>query len=446
MILPEDFKIRMQAQLGDEAEEFFMAIATAPPTSIRLNHRKGKSSYPGLEKVPWCDSGFYLDQRPPFHLDPHWHGGAYYVQEASSMILDNVIHQLSLDDKPKIWLDVCAAPGGKTGILAKHMKASDVLVANEVVPQRRSVLRENLYKAGFLNTFITGEQASAFNEPFADIILVDAPCAGEGMMRKEPVAIRQWSPELVRNCSMMQQKIVTDTVKALNVNGYLIYSTCSYSNEENLENVKRFVESFSLTSISLQFPHEWGIKHLESNGISGYQLFPHKVKGEGIFISVLKREGNKSQSAWTKKILSHFITLPDWLKRNVKNADGLLTQRNKMHYPLIKTEAEEKANIIIQRFQRVELLGEAGELKGRDFIPSHYLAMAGLSSGFKMIELGLDHCLDYLERDIKTLPPNTVEGWYLISFEGTIIGWAKKTNQGWKNHYPLHWRLRSRKT
>src|SRR5688572_27740112 len=213
--LPAEFIERMKKQLGEEAELFFNALSTPAPTSIRLHHLKGRTSFTNTTKVPWCSEGLYLDIRPPFHLDPHWHAGAYYVQEASSMILDHVIKQLHLDVRPKIWLDTCAAPGGKTGILAKHLKPADVLVANEIIPQRRSVLRENLYKGGYLNTFISGEQASVFSEPFADVILIDAPCAGEGMMRKEPEAIRQWSPSLVQECSLMQQRIVADTVRAL---------------------------------------------------------------------------------------------------------------------------------------------------------------------------------------------------------------------------------------
>src|SRR5688500_17346969 len=284
MNLPEAFVHRMQLQLGAEAEAFFDALNATPPTSIRLHHLKGKTSFVDLEPVPWCDTGYYLDNRPHFHLDPHWHAGAYYVQEASSMILDHVIKQLHLDVRPKIWLDTCAAPGGKTGILAKHLKPADVLVANEIIPQRRSVLRENLYKGGYLNTFISGEQASVFSEPFADEILIDAPCAGEGMMRKEPEAIRQWSPSLVQECSLMQQRIVADTVRALQPNGYLIYSTCSYSPDENFENVRRFAESHSLSSLSLEFPAEWKITVLENDGYFGYQLYPHKVKGEGLFI------------------------------------------------------------------------------------------------------------------------------------------------------------------
>ena len=143
--------------------------------------------------------------------------------------------------------------------------------------------------------------------------------------------------------------------------------------------------------------------------------------------------------------MSSFIPVPDWLKKYILTDVKFLSKRTDINYSLITEEAEEKANVVIQRLPRAELLSESGQLKGKDFIPSHFMAMSGISSGFEIIELALDQCLDYLEREIKSLPQASKEGWYLITFNGTVIGWAKKTNQGWKNHYPLHWRLRSRK-
>ena len=241
--LPEEFISRMKAQLQDEAEPFFASLEKPPPTSIRLHHLKGRSSFDLSEGVKWCTNGYYLETRPHFHLDPHWHAGVYYVQEASSMILDYVLKQISFEKKSRIWLDLCAAPGGKTGILASHLEPGDVLVANEVVGQRRSILKENLTRAGYLNTFISGEPASSFNEPFADVILIDAPCAGEGMMRKEPEAIRQWTPSLVASCSTMQREIVHQAAKAIKKDGYLVYSTCSYSMEENINNIDFFIQT-----------------------------------------------------------------------------------------------------------------------------------------------------------------------------------------------------------
>ena len=444
--LPEAFVERMKIQLGTEADDFFNALYQPAPTSIRLHHAKGKSNFENPEPIAWCDEGYYLPGRPAFFMDPHWHGGAYYVQEASSMILDYVLKNLSLDEKPRIWLDVCAAPGGKTGILAKHKRDADILIANEVVPQRNAILRENLIKGGYLNTFISSEQASSFKDPFADIILIDAPCAGEGMMRKDAEAIRQWSPNLVRECAIMQQRIVNDAVRSLNPEGYLIYSTCSYSREENIQNVERFIQDHQLSSVEIPFPASWRIVEFKSPIATGYQLYPHRIKGEGLFISVLKKS-DKTEDTYSgfKPKKSSFNEPPVWLREKLGRTSYLI-QNNDDHFAFILKNAEQKANEAIHQLPRARLITQAGELKGKDFIPDHFLAMvAGEKTSDQKIQLSLHQSLDYLERSTQFVSTDYAPGWYVAEYEGTNLGWAKKTPQGWKNHYPLNWRLRSRK-
>ena len=446
LTLPQEFVQRMKKQLGDEAESFFASLEQPAPTSIRLHHLKGKSSFTYKAQVPWCENGYYLESRPYFHLDPHWHGGAYYVQEASSMILDAVLSQLELDETPRIWLDLCAAPGGKTGILAKHLGKADVLLANEVVGQRRSILRENLIKAGYPNTLLSGEPASSFREPFADIILIDAPCAGEGMMRKDPEAIRQWTPSLVQSCSLMQKQIVADASCALKSNGLLIYSTCSYSMDENLQNINYFMDRHQLTPVPLAFPTEWGVTSIHENGASGYQLYPHKVMGEGLFIAVLKKTTpDEPIYKKFKKPFGLFESAPAWLNAHLADPAAFLVRKNNPTLQLITTEAETKANELLMHVPRAELLLEAGELKGKDFVPSHVMAMGAIQHPqYEIIDLELHAALDFLERNTNTLPGNKRPGWYLARYEGTLLGWAKSTAQGWKNHYPMNWRLRDR--
>lgn len=446
LTLPQEFVQRMKRQLGDEAEAFFNALELPSPTTIRLHHLKGKSSYTYKSGVPWCENGQYLESRPFFYLDPHWHGGAYYVQEASSMILDAVLSQLKLDDSPRIWLDVCAAPGGKTGILAKNLGPSDVLLANEVIGQRRAILRENLVKAGYLNVMISGEPASSFHEPFADIILIDAPCAGEGMMRKEPEAIRQWTPSLVQSCSLLQKQIVSDSVLALKKDGYLIYSTCSYSMDENLQNINHFIDKHQLVSVPMTFPEEWRIVTMQENETYGYQLYPHRVKGEGLFIAVLRKiSSDDSGYRKSKKPFNLFESVPDRLSAHITNPEGFRVRKNNPSLQIVTAEAEPKANELLMHVPRAETVVEAGEIKGKDFVPAHVMGMAGIGLGhYEILDLGLSEALDFLERNTNTLPENKSPGWYLAAFEGTILGWAKCTAQGWKNHYPMNWRLRDR--
>ena len=444
-MIPEAFRQRMEQQLGDEAPAFFRALTDPPETSIRLNHHKGKTSFAGLEQVPWCEEGYYLETRPYFHIDPHWHAGSYYVQEASSMILDEIIRQLSIESGPKVWLDLCAAPGGKTGIMAKYIGPGDLLIANEIVSQRKNILFENLYKGGYLNTLITGLSAGAFPKSIANLILVDAPCAGEGMMRKDPEAVHQWTPKLVEDCAVLQQKILQDAAKILMPGGYLIYSTCSYSHSENMANLASFTKRLPFKSVSFDFPAEWNIVHLEEDGLSGYQLYPHKVKGEGLFIAVLKNE-EESNPAHLRKSQIEFSNIPDAIKDHIKDHEAFRVIRNDTMHSFIRAEAEVVASNILKQIPNGSLVAEAGELKGKDFIPAHFLAMSNRYAEFPKLELGLNECLDYLERSTKTLPAQAGQGWHLIDFQGSCLGWVKNTMQGWKNYYPLQWRLRSRKT
>jgi len=444
---PEGFVKRMQQQLGSEADAFFNSLADPSPTSIRLHHSKGRSSFDLSDHVKWCDTGYYLEERPFFHLDPHWHAGAYYVQEASSMILDAVVQKLSLDDQPKIWLDMCAAPGGKTGILAKNLRPADVLIANEVVSQRKSVLYENLIKGGYLNTFISGEKSSNFPEEFADIILIDAPCAGEGMMRKEPEAINQWSERLVYSCSILQREIVRDAVKSLKPGGYLIYSTCSYSPDENIDNVDSFLRNHPLENLDFQFPDDWNITEIKKGTATGYQLFPHKIRGEGLFIAVLQKKGvPKALPIFSKKQTRIFEKPEGLFEKFIQQPNEYLNEITHDGFAIINASAESVAREVRINLPRAELIANIGEQKGKDFIPSHFLAMSGIQSdNLVTIEMSMNESLDFLERKTPSFEIDHPMGWSIAKYEGSNLGWMKNTQQGWKNYYPMNWRLRNRK-
>ena len=443
---PKEFVLRMQQQLGSEADAFFQALSEPSPTSIRLHHQKGKAGCELNERVKWCDNGYYLESRPSFYLDPHWHGGAYYVQEASSMILDALLKQLPLSTDPKIWLDLCAAPGGKTGILAKHLGKGDVLIANEVVSQRKSVLYENLVKGGFLNTFISGERTSNFPENFADIILIDAPCAGEGMMRKEPEAVNQWSEGLVRSCSMLQKEIVRDAVNTLNPGGWLIYSTCSYSPDENMENADFFLHRHDLGNIQFEFPEEWNITELKKGTSTGYQLFPHQVKGEGLFFAVFQKKGiAEATIIHSKKQPILFQPLNNKTEGYLRESNKYLFETTNDGIAVIHAAAELPARQVRLNLPKAELIGRIGEQKGKDFVPDHFLAMSRIQNNdIPELHFDLSQALDYLERKVPPSADQTL-GWHIAMYEGSHLGWLKNTQQGWKNYYPMNWRLRNRK-
>jgi len=245
----------------------------------------------------------------------------------------------------------------------------------------------------------------------------------------------------------MQQQIVHHAVKCLKSEGIMIYSTCSYSMEENMENIRYFMKEYALENISIYFPDAWGIQTIEYQGASGYQLYPHRVKGEGLFVAVLKNNAPNEESAYkSKKPQRLFETVPDWLAPQLSGSEHFRVQKNNPANPVIDQEAEEKAIEVIQLFPSAELLAESGELKGKDFIPSHSMAMTGLyHSQTLVIEVSHSQALDYLERSTSSLPQGNQPGWHIIRFDGTDLGWVKGTQQGWKNYYPMNWRLRDRR-
>ncbi len=363
------------------------------------------------------------------------------------MILDAVIPQLPMHGEPKLWLDLCAAPGGKTGILARHVGKSDVLVANELNRTRLAVLRENLVKGGYLNTFIAGESAVALPDEAADVILVDAPCTGEGMMRKETEAIEQWSPSLVQSCSLLQREIVREAFRICKPGGYILYSTCSYSPEENIDNVAGFISSFPADPVELTFPSSWHISTQEMGLATGYQLFPHLVRGEGLFISVLRKHEKKSTTGKpARRTRIPFQSLPAMIHPFIGTPEAYVVLADRPELFAFTESAAQQAETVLSGIPRAEPISSFGEIKGKDYVPSHFLAMAGLVSP-RVLPVSLDYerALDYLERKIPDNLPESTPGWYPVVYASTMLGWCKRTGQGWKNHYPMHWRLRNRR-
>jgi 16S rRNA C967 or C1407 C5-methylase (RsmB/RsmF family) len=243
--LPLDFKQRMQAQLGAVNFALFEESLNAPtPVSIRLNPTKLKKELP-LEKVAWAEQGYYLKERPLFVADPLWHAGAYYVQEASSMALEQAFKKIKeLNNGQLSLLDLCAAPGGKSTHIASLLNENDVLVSNEVIRTRVPVLNENLTKWGFPNIIITNSDSKDFEhcgEVF-DVIVVDAPCSGEGLFRKDENAVNEWSTANAEMCSLRQKRIVDQIINCLKPGGFIIYSTCTYNPNENELQVKNLCE------------------------------------------------------------------------------------------------------------------------------------------------------------------------------------------------------------
>jgi NOL1/NOP2/sun family putative RNA methylase len=265
-------------------------------TSIRINKIKNGQWTTGNEQyepVPWSSTGYYLSQRPSFTLDPLFHAGAYYVQEASSMFLEQALKQSVDLSKPLKVLDLCAAPGGKSTLIQSLISKESLLVSNELIKSRVNVLSENITKWGADNVIVTNNDPQHFQrlQNYFDVIVVDAPCSGSGLFRKDPEAIKEWSENNVEHCCHRQKRILADVFPALKEGGVLIYSTCSYSIEEDEAIGDWMFEQLALGGLQLAIDDNWKIVKTvsEKNKISGYRFYPDKLKGEGFFICVLRK-------------------------------------------------------------------------------------------------------------------------------------------------------------
>jgi len=282
--LPDAFIKEMQQLLGKEGlAQYQLALQQPAPTSIRYNPFKQHEPAKALEAVTWSDHAYYLPERPSFTLDPLFHAGVYYVQEASSMFVGQAVEQLFPEQQPLRVLDLCAAPGGKSTHLLSVLPPGSLLVANEVIRSRYQVLSQNLSKWGLANIIATNHDSSDFSklEGFFDLILVDAPCSGEGLFRKDKRAIQEWSPEAVSLCAGRQKRILGNIVPALAPGGILLYSTCTYNRQENDENAEWLNNTFQLLPEPIETQPDWKVEQRSQ----AYQFYPHRNKGEGFYLA-----------------------------------------------------------------------------------------------------------------------------------------------------------------
>lgn len=415
-------------------------------TSIRLNPEKPMVNVPETSSgIPWCPYGYYLPSRPSFTLDPLFHAGAYYVQEASSMFIWKVLEQLLGDDTQKKVLDLCAAPGGKSTLLASFFREG-LVVANEVIKQRAAVLVENLTKWGSTQVVVTNNDPSHFQSlpGYFDVMVIDAPCSGSGMFRKDPAAIEEWSEDNVQLCSQRQQRILADVLPALKEGGLLLYSTCSYSTEEDEAIADWLVSEMGMESRSLSVPAEWGIVETQSpeKGAHGYRFYPDRVKGEGFFIAVFQKKTAVAESRLKELNLS----LPS--KQELQQVQSFINLPE--GYALFK-QGETIRTIPSRWWKDLQILAKVlyikkagtgiGTIKGKDVIPEHELALSSLWKGrFTALPLTREQALQYLRRKDLVLP-DSPKGWQLVVFEELPLGWVKVLPNRVNNYYPAEWRI-----
>lgn len=445
--LPERFLESLRS-LGHEAYDNLpeVIMASAPSVSVRLNPRRPVVA-DGLETVAWNPDGRYLEGRPAFTLDPRLHQGRYYVQDASSMAVRAAVEAADvekLSDDPLKVLDACAAPGGKTTALIDALPADAFVVANEYDPRRAQILAENLAKWGMPAVVTRGDAALLeFPGDFFDIIAADVPCSGEGMMRKDAFAIEQWSERLVDDCAGRQRAIVANLWKALKPGGYFIYSTCTYNLKENEHIIEMLIENQGGEPVEMPLDYPGILPAMGGYDFPAYRFVPGAVKGEGLFIAMLRKPsgatGTKMRKFKPQKgIKKAPLELAEYLKGDFSVIDGAAIQVvPTMHVPYY---AE------ISKVLRPLCSGiETGSLKGKDFIPSQALALSAYlrNDAFARCEVDNDTAVDYLRRQAIVLPAGTPRGVILLTFEGYPLGFVKNLGNRANNLYPEHWRIRN---
>ncbi len=447
MNLPPLFAEQMKIQLGDEWPAFLQAMDAPAPTSIRFNFLKNSNWPENADKVKWEPSGVYLAQRPVFTLDPAFHAGAYYVQEASSMFVGEAVRQL-LSEAPFVRaLDLCAAPGGKSTLLQSVLKPESLLLANEAIRPRYQILRENLCRWGAPNISSSNLDSSAFGplRGYFGLVLVDAPCSGEGLFRKDPAAIGEWSPDSVQLCSGRQKRILADAAALLEPGGLLLYSTCTYNQWENEENAAWINTQFGLEPLRLRLQADWNILEREW----GYQFYPHRVRGEGFYLAAFRRpEGPAFQLPKLKGKSPHgFNLLPrktaEQLAPWVKDTAALAFFENEKGMIFaVPADQEEEVIFLSRAIRRFHPGTEIGSFKNKDFVPGHALALSTLAGDeIPKVEVDRETALRYLKKEHLAIDA-PARGWALIRHQGLNLGWIKSLPNRINNYLPKEWRIR----
>jgi 16S rRNA C967 or C1407 C5-methylase (RsmB/RsmF family)/NOL1/NOP2/fmu family ribosome biogenesis protein len=455
--LPEAFVQRMKDYLGkDEFPAFEKSLGKEPRVSIRINPFKEITLPEDRTAVPWNNEGYLLVERPSFTLDPLFHAGCYYVQESSSMFIGHILKCIQAP-KNGIFLDLAAAPGGKSTLLSSFLGKDGFLVANEVIKTRANILKENIIKWGLGNTMVTQNDPEHFRdlEGFFDLVLVDAPCSGEGLFRKDPEARNEWSEDNVNLCALRQERIMDQAGALVKGGGYLIYSTCTFNEKENEDMIRFICSEYAYEPVRIPLDPAWKITEstteTEDGTFYGYRFYPHYVDGEGLFVSVFKRPEN-SYVQEPKKT-------KDFKHSHIKSANRHESQRlisdlgldeESTFYSLqdsfFWTNAKHQIHFeFLSRFLNIRYFGvELGKFNKDQFIPNHELAVSILpKKGFTKYELNLGQALIFLRKEdmeVSDIP----EGWVLVSYQNIPLGWIKNLGNRINNNYPKEWRIRMR--
>ncbi len=484
ILLPEGFEDMVRGVIGDsEWDAFVEALADEPSVSVRINAQctmhnaqlidgqqttdnrqqsidaiqpstlnfiaKGSKTFGSqlsilnsqLSTVKWCEHGRYLSERPKFTYDPTFHAGAYYVQEASSMFVWQALSQLVEQDA--LVLDLCAAPGGKSTAIAQYLSENGFLVSNEYVPQRAHVLVENITKWGAQNCVVTNNAPRHFEKLKTrfDAILVDAPCSGEGMFRKDERAREEWSPANVEMCVERQREILESAWKVLKPGGVLIYSTCTFNSHENEEQVQWLIDEMDAEYLPLKIGEDWMITETER----GYRFLPHKTRGEGLFMAAVRKQcGMRNEELGVKqnkrlkeqKIKKVQVDVPLLGEFGVVESENKFYAVQKGRMALVD-ECRKCLNVLLFGVQMYEQ-------KGKDLIPQVALALSQVykRGAYPEAELSYEEAISFLRKEAIVLT-DAPRGFVLVTYNGLPLGWVKNIGNRCNNLYPEFWRIRN---
>ena len=451
MSLPAPFLQTLEGVVGFN-KAAFEAVHTSGETvtAIRVNPNKDPDQilFEHTSPVPWCTHGHYLEARPSFTLDPNFHAGAYYVQDASSMFLWQALTQVVGDSDGLKVLDLCAAPGGKSTLLSSYFE-NGLVVSNEVIKQRAAVLVENTSKWGAHNMVVTNNDPSHFQSlpQFFDVMVVDAPCSGSGLFRKDPAAMEGWSTDLVALCAQRQQRILADALPALALGGTLIYATCSYDPNEDEHIADWLVNEMGLTPQVIDINNYAGIVETAApiSKAPSYRFYPDQIKGEGFFIAAFKIEkelGTAVSSFKSKEAVLEKLTkkMQEQLAAVLPTNDAIATFLQSGMIKAIPAVFESSILQLASQLYIKKAGVSVGELKGKDFIPAHEYALSYLPLDiFNRVDLDKEQALSYLRR--AEFNCSGEKGWNLMRYNGLGLGWAKILPNRTNNYYPQEWRI-----
>lgn len=461
--IPKDFLETSVSIFGRESEEFLASLDSEPSLGIHINAEKmqktGVVIPDNAERVEWTSNSFYLKSRPRFTFDPFLHAGAYYVEEPSSMFVEKALNYIQKDIRIDRALDLCAAPGGKSIMIRNSMKGG-LLVSNEPLSKRAAVLTENLAKWGNPDIIVTSDFPEAFDglAGFFDLIATDVPCSGEGMFRKDETARSEWSKANVENCVQRQRDILRTIWPTLRKGGYIIYSTCTFNRREDEENVLFIANELGAEIINLETDADWHIcGDTTGRNLPVYHFFPHKTRGEGFFLALLKKTSDTppAENRKSKKKKPETVSadgFAEWIncKENFdfhKSKDGITALRKAFadDYAAIS----EKLNVICAGVrvctEKPAKFSNSARKPKPQFVPAPGLALSSCLNrkAFPDISLNYSDAIKFLRGE--SIPPTVYapRGWVTVSYRNLPLGFANNVGSRLNNSYPPAWRIRS---